>query len=60
MIKANTCPYCGGPYTVQQACHGPRTEVRGENCCPGMARHVQLVQEAIDADLTEQDEIDGR
>lgn len=48
MIKANTCPYCGGPYTLSQCCTGPRTDIRGENCCPQMAQHARLVQDAID------------
>lgn len=51
MIKANTCPFCGAPYGI--AYGGCRDN------CPTMQIHQRLVQEAIDADLTEADEVLG-
>ena len=46
-VQANTCPYCGGPYTLMQACLGPRTSVPTENCCADMRRHLMLIIAAL-------------
>jgi hypothetical protein len=48
MIKSNTCPYCGGPYTIAQSCTGPRTDNSAENTCPEMTQHRKLVQLAAE------------
>lgn len=48
MIKANTCPYCGGRYTVNSSCTGPRTANPDENTCAAMALHRRLVQVAAE------------
>jgi hypothetical protein len=55
-IKPNTCPYCGGPYTINQTCNGPRTNTPGENACEKMKRHSVMVSEAAEANVTEDDE----
>lgn len=47
-IKANTCPYCGGPYTIEKACYGPRTDDPKENKCGDMLRHEALIREALE------------
>lgn len=62
IIKANTCPYCGGPYTLTSTCYGPRTDTPGENACPQMQRHARLVREAIEASetITEREEVERR
>lgn len=47
-MTANTCPYCGGPYTLTESCTGPRTENPMENTCWEMAQHRRWVQAALD------------
>ena len=47
-IRSNTCPYCGGSYTINQSCTGPRTDDPAENTCPEMAAHRRLVEAAIE------------
>ena len=42
MIKANTCPYCGAPYTIQAGGCAAR--------CPAMTTVHQLVAEAAAED----------
>lgn len=61
MIAANTCPYCGGPYSITESCNGPRIigGVRGQNACPQMRFHERLVYAAAMADLTEAEEVEG-
>lgn len=49
-VRANTCPYCGGAYTLARACNGPRTATIGENACARMALHARLVRDAAQAD----------
>lgn len=50
-IKANTCPYCDGHYGIAWGgC---------ENQCRTMRVHQQLVQDAIDAEVTEDMEVTG-
>jgi hypothetical protein len=56
MIRANVCPYCGGPYTLALSCIGQRTDTSGQNCCPKMAEHARLVAEAAEFELTEEEE----
>lgn len=60
MIKANTCPYCGGPYTLASACYGRRTDTPGENCCPEMSLHARLVDAAAREPVREDEEVYGR
>lgn len=56
-IKSNTCPYCGGPYTVQSTCKGPRTDNRAlENRCEEMLRHEALIRAALE-DARPEDEV---
>ena len=50
MIKSNTCPYCGGPYTVASSCNGRRTDTPGENACDGMRLHERIVRTIIAID----------
>lgn len=51
-IKPNTCPYCGARYTIDAGgC---------EAHCRLMTVHAALVRAAIDADITEEDEVYGR
>lgn len=40
LIKSGVCPYCGAVYSI--ATGGCAAK------CPGMARHQQLVREALD------------
>ena len=47
-MKANTCPYCGGAYTLTLSCSGPRTEDPAENTCPSMRRHREDVLAAVE------------
>lgn len=51
-IKPNTCPYCGGPYTLTEACNGPRKRDLS-NHCKEMRLHSRLVSRLADLDLRE-------
>jgi hypothetical protein len=53
--RSNTCPYCGGPYTLARTCHGPRTDTPGENACPDLARAAAAIAAAAAADEMRQD-----
>ena len=55
-VRSGVCPYCGGPYTLAKTCHGPRTDQRGENACPDMARVSLLIHDALD-DYEEEERI---
>lgn len=49
-VLPNTCPYCGGAYTINSTCYGPRTADTEANTCTRMRQHRKLVLEAIEAD----------
>lgn len=55
-MKANTCPYCGGPYTLAETCNGPRTDDPTENTCAAMARACGAVVAATEEDPGELNE----
>lgn len=42
-MKPNTCPYCGGHYSLGQSCTGPRTSDPVANTCNEMRIHRLLV-----------------
>lgn len=44
-IRANRCPYCGGTYSTELTCRGPRTP-DGRNSCPNMRVHEEMVAAA--------------
>lgn len=45
MIKPNTCPHCGGPYTLAKPC-----------TCAGMTAQHRAVELAVDGDPGEENE----
>lgn len=47
-VPANTCPYCGGAYTLDRSCYGPRTANIDENTCKRMRKHRRLVRDAAE------------
>jgi len=52
VIAPSQCPYCSGPYTLDAG-----------GCvahCAESVRVAQLIQDAHEADITEQDEVEGR
>lgn len=51
MIKANTCTYCGGPYTIDNG--GCRAK------CADMQKHQQMVYEAANSDPEESGEYEA-
>jgi len=56
-VESGTCPYCGGYYTIDRTCSGPRRlDDPDANTCRRMRKHARLVRVAIDADITEADE----
>jgi len=59
VIKSNTCPYCGGPYTVNRTCYG--TDTPGENACPELAHAAELIADAVEVSewISERVEIEG-
>lgn len=50
-IRSGRCPYCGARYLMTDGC---------ERKCDGWRRHAALVAAAIAADVTEQDEVEGK
>jgi hypothetical protein len=56
-VPSNTCPYCGGAYTLDRSCYGPRTDDPDANTCKRMRKHRRLVQDAADAERSESDEV---
>lgn len=51
-IKSNTCPYCGGPYTLNDG--GCRAK------CKTAVVVAKLVRAAAMADMTEAEEVEQR
>ena len=56
-VPSNTCPYCGGAYTLSRSCYGPRTDDPDANTCKRMRKHRKLVRDAADAEHSESDEV---
>lgn len=56
-VPADTCPYCGGAYTVERTCYGPRVPDAPErNTCKRMRKHRRMVRAALDHPRSEADD----